>query len=810
MRNEQIESILPLTHMQRALLFHKLQVEEDQGFLQVSFSIWGKLNEKLYKQAWQTVASMHPALRTSIHWEEISKPVQVIAPDVLLPWEYHDWKDYKESELRRRFEALKQKDQQRSLSLNHAPVSRFQLIQSGNTSYYFLWTCHHILLDGWSTLILLQNVWELYGAYQENRTAELDRPPSFKSYMEWSSHQDPTEAEQFWRGWMENFDSPQLLGSPKAKTGESTVYLSREVQLDLALSQKVRSYSAQQGVSLNTLIQGFWGLLLGKWFQTQDVVYGLTVSGRANEFPGIELLAYPLSNLVPARIRFQDTEALPTWLQSLQVQYGSLGAHESTPLSQIHSWIQWSGNTPLFDCLVVFQSLPWTELQIGEVKVHEVKGKTTSVYPLSLLVNAQESVTFTLRYDKERMDNAFVSWASAQLPKLFSLAMETQGALLSDLMVALDTPTPSGSQERVEKSSLKVSGSAESATEVMLAQIWEKTLGIDQVGPEDNFFEVGGTSILAVQVFGEIERQLDKSLPPTSLMTHPTIRALSQLIREEVQEHWASLVRLQSKGSKPPLFVLHDIGGDIFIYKELAKLLGEDQPLYGFQAKGLDGRDSTLQSISELAAYYVEEILRLFPDGPFLLSGISFGGILAYEMGQRLIELGKEPDLLVLFDTYPNPGRFSYGVQGSPTGYRRLGKFDTHMGRLLVEGGKARVKHYGKKAAKVLLTKLPFLSYKEVIPPGRNVRIWNANEVAINSYFMEPIDCRLTLFLADQNYTRFYEDTRLGWSEYALKGLEVHVVPGDHLSIMYPPNVEVLAEKLKVCINRVEEVRGNL
>ena len=649
------------------------------------------------------------------------------------------------------------------------------------------------------------------GLIRKIERPELDSPPSFKAYLHWEAQRDRSEEITFWKSWMKDFQTPQLIGTNSKSSTEAERYLVQKVQIEEDEITEMRALCSQLGVSLNTLIQGFWGLLLGKWFESNDVVFGLTVSGRTNDFPGIELLAYPLTNLIPARIRFEETDKLSTWLKGLQVQYGSLGPFESTPLSEIQSWMNWSGNSPLFDCLVVFQGLPWKEFKAGGLTLRDLQGKTTSVYPLSLLINSQGTLTFTFRYDPKKVPQTFISWASSQIPLLFSRLGEKEERPLTELLSPLESPPKSSSSTiSSKKTSVSTAPSSEmaaSAMEVLLTQIWERTLGIDQIGPEDDFFGIGGTSIMAVQVFGEIEKQLGKSLAPTHLMTHPTIRSLSNLLQDEVQEHWASLVSIQPKGNKPPLFVIHDIGGDIFIYKELAQILGKDQPLFGFQAKGLDGKDSTLSSISDLAVYYVEEILRLFPDGPFLIAGISFGGILAYEMGQKLLEFGKDPDLLILFDTYPNPGKFSYGQNGVPKGYKRLSKIDKHVGRLLIEGGRARAKHYLSKTAKVLLTKLPFITYKERIPPERNVRIWDANERAVNDYFMEPINCRLTLFLADQNYSRFYEDTRLGWSEYALKGLEIHVVPGNHLSIMYPPNVKILAEKLKVCINRVEEER---
>ena len=806
MVKEKIESVFPLTHMQSALLFHKLQAVEDQGFLQVSCSLDGPLDEGLFKQAWKEACQRHEVMRTSIHWEEISQPVQVVQEYRGLNWVSQDWRGG-DSSVSERFQRFKEEDVLQELPLTQAPVSRFNLIRWSEESYYFLWSFHHILLDGWSSMIILEEVMEIYAALREDRSINLPEIPAYRDLLSWQYQQDKEAEKSFWEKWLAGFETPNLIGKGNT-TEEELNPLFETYRLDLpqSLSDSLKDRAGAEGISLPVFLQLIWSLILAKAFSQNEVVYGLTVGGRSHNFPGIEKMSQAMMNLVPVRINLPDSGRWKDVLKSLQRNFAQLSQFESTPLPNIQSWMNGLSGNALFDILVVFQGFPWESIEKGKLRLYEVVGKTTSVYPLTLMIHTREQIGFTFRYNKKVVDNAFVEWAAGELMRMSKILTQDEMESIGELFAQLNAPPqiiqPTENRENHQGKQIEL---AATSHEILLTQIWEKILGRKGISAIDNFFEIGGSSILAVQIFAEIREQVGLKLAPSSLLTHPTIRSLAPLLGKESQEHWASLVSLQPKGSRPPLFFIHDIGGDIFTYRDLAKQLGEDQPIYAFQAKGMDGKGSTLESVSDLADYYIEEIQRIFPNGPFLLGGSSFGGLLAYEMGRKLIESGQTVDLLALFDTIPYNGPFSYGKEGAPAGPKWLGKLDTHIGRLLVRGTKERFQHYSKKGKKLIWNKIPFLSYKESVPPERNQQIWDANFRAIRNYYQEPYNGRLTLFLASDFYARCYQDVRLGWHAYALKGLEIHVVPGDHLTMMYPPNVEVLAAELRKCIDRVIE-----
>jgi acyl carrier protein len=192
----------------------------------------------------------------------------------------------------------------------------------------------------------------------------------------------------------------------------------------------------------------------------------------------------------------------------------------------------------------------------------------------------------------------------------------------------------------------------EEDTENQLAGIWRELLGVESIGVDQNFFDLGGDSSLAVRMFAEIEKEFNVKLPLATLYETPTIEELGRVLRgETLTSGWSPLVAIQPAGSRPPLFCFHGAGGNVLIYRDLSRRLGPDQPFYGLQSQGLDGSLPPLTTVEEMAALYVKEIRRAQPHGPYFLGGYCGGGTVAYEAAQQLQEDGERVVLLALFDT---------------------------------------------------------------------------------------------------------------------------------------------------------------
>ena len=195
-------------------------------------------------------------------------------------------------------------------------------------------------------------------------------------------------------------------------------------------------------------------------------------------------------------------------------------------------------------------------------------------------------------------------------------------------------------------------GVAEDDTAKQLMSIWKELLGIDSVAPDQNYFDLGGDSSLAVHLFAQIERVFNVKLPLATLFEAPTIEELARILRREARSSgWSPLVAIQAAGSRPPFFCVHGAGGNVLIYRDLARRLGSDQPFYGLQAPGLDGSCPPLARVEDMAALYAKEIRRVQPSGPYFLGGYCLGGTIAFEIARQIQAQGERVALLAMFDT---------------------------------------------------------------------------------------------------------------------------------------------------------------
>jgi acyl carrier protein len=217
---------------------------------------------------------------------------------------------------------------------------------------------------------------------------------------------------------------------------------------------------------------------------------------------------------------------------------------------------------------------------------------------------------------------------------------------------------PAPEQTRTEQNGAFVAPRDE--LELRLAEMWEKVLGVQPVGVTDNFFDLGGHSLLAVRLFAQIEKVFGKNLPLATLFQAPTVEQLTPIVREQDSSaSWSSLVAVQPEGSKPPFFGVHGALANVLMFRGLAHHLGPDQPVYGLQAQGLDGKHEPHTRVEEMAAHYIAEIRTVQSEGPYYLGGVSFGGLVAFEMAQQLHARGERVALLALFNT-DFPGQPKY------------------------------------------------------------------------------------------------------------------------------------------------------
>ena len=344
----------------------------------------------------------------------------------------------------------------------------------------------------------------------------------------------------------------------------------------------------------------------------------------------------------------------------------------------------------------------------------------------------------------------------------------------------------------------------ETELELMLAKAWQELLRIDRVGLNDNFFDLGGHSLLAARLIARIEKETGQNIPVATLFEAPTIAQLAQkLIDHTYASAWAPLVELHAPptaAAAEPFFCIHSLGANLVSFHKLASLLRPDRAIYGLQPHGLDGRQQPLDSVDAIASAYLAEIRKKQPRGPYYLGGICIGGILAYDIARRLVAAGEEVRLLALVDSF-----LSGDLQYLHTRSEISEYLDCHLGEMLLLSGAARLKYIARWIANGFIRlgwALGFRSRGFVARATRHVA--EANMKAVRTYSPQPYTGKITQFMCSDGPHRSFEDRRLAWSSLAAAGLEIHIVPGNHLTMLEEPHVRVLAHELQACLDRAD------
>ena len=342
--------------------------------------------------------------------------------------------------------------------------------------------------------------------------------------------------------------------------------------------------------------------------------------------------------------------------------------------------------------------------------------------------------------------------------------------------------------------------------EKLVADIWMEYLGIKKVGVHDNFFELGGHSLIAVKVMGRIEKETGKRLPLAALFECSTIEKLAYMLELGGKTiTWDSLVPIKPKGNKMPLYMVHGAGLNVLLFNTLAMNMSPDQPVYGLQAKGLNGIDEPLGKIEDIAAYYIAAIMEQNPNGPYALAGYSFGGIIAFEMARQLEALGKEVKMLAMFDTYAyrSPHYDPTIIQL----YKRGRFFIKRLMHALTfsSGFKYTMVERSTNVKRRIIRSYWNLRYGKNQTQagifGYSNKVDVMNEYAEKHYQLKPYNIAVEVFRAE-NRTFYLDDPELlGWKPYALKGVNIHSIPGEHNTIFKAPNDKIFATILQKCLD---------
>ncbi len=573
-----VEDIYPLAPMQQGMLFHHVHDGlPEMYFVQLGCHVQGELDVAAFRQAWESVIQRHAVLRTSFMWEGMEQPVQVVRKNVDLPWREEDWSALSQAEQREKWRELLREDRQNGFDLGRAPLLRLALARGANHDFYFGWSYHHILLDGWSQQTILQEVFTVYEAARAGRPSPLKAPARYREYIRWLQKQDERTVESFWRNELEGFATPSYLSpaknSPENKDTKPE-YAAEGVLVEPGLSSALEQFARSQQVTLNTVVQGAWAILLSGYTGRQDVLFGATVSGRGVEVPQIDSIVGLFINTLPVRVRVNKDARIADFLKSLQGRQAEGRNYEFSPLVKVQGCASVKGGKPLFDHLVAFENYPvdaamnariGASVQIGATEMFEVTS-----YPLALIVSPGSQLGFRCIYDRNQFSRERITAILADLQSLLgkmaagpNLSLEETGFLAhgQELITNPDAKPlePAASVAlRQETGSLPSAGCNQE--EELLCGIFEQVLKKESVGLDANFFDLGGQSLKVIQVISRIRDIFGVKLPYRAVFEAPSPRGLSERVkqaRSSGQKKAPSLARADRGASLPLSYAQH-------------------------------------------------------------------------------------------------------------------------------------------------------------------------------------------------------------------------------------------------------------
>jgi amino acid adenylation domain-containing protein len=419
-----IEDSYPLTSFQQGILFHILDRPTSGIYLnQQSYTLKGNLDVQAFQNAFKEVVNRHQILRTAFVLSGQDGPLQMVFRQVNVPWAMYDWSGIPAAEADEHLALLQQAEYRIGFELSRAPLMRMTLVQREADLYEFIWSYHLLLLDGVSGVVVFKELLEFYEAFQTGKPVELEPPARYGAYVDWLQEQDQRDAEAYWRQALARFNSPTPLGFDRSATGngiEQKDYAEQILLLDQALTTELRLFAARSHLTLNTLVQGAWGLLLSRRSGSDDVVFGNTVSGRLAEFPESESTVGLFVNVLPVRVRVPRDASLKTWLSELQSQQAESRRFEFCALPDIQGWSDVPRGRPLFESVLIFQNIP-LDISLSEsvgLKVLAIKSTERTNVPLAVIVEPGSQLRFKIVYQRKRFDDVTIERITQNLQRI--------------------------------------------------------------------------------------------------------------------------------------------------------------------------------------------------------------------------------------------------------------------------------------------------------------------------------------------------------------------------------------------------------
>ena len=782
----------------------------------------GELNVNAMIEAFGLCVQRHETLRTTFELAH-GKLQQILHPPAAVKMPVIDLSMWKGDEQRLKADRLTREHAAVRMDLKHGPLLMVKLLQFDAEHHLLLVTMHHIICDGISLGILLRDMAEFYRAIVTGTKSVLPQlSVQFADFavwqQDWLKSEEPAQSMEFWRKTLGS-DFPRLK-LPHDVDAEATLDERRRewtgdietLLIPSALQMRAHAFCIRENVTLNILLSSVFAGLMHRVTGQHDLVIG-SPTGNRNEDTD-ELIGL-FMNIQVMRLRLDQGCSFRTLLS--KVQDWSLGAYENQtlPFEDLVHDEYFSREHSAFEIPVFFlyqKSFMLTQ-RTGDLEIVPVRSESAGAMfemMFAIVDRPEEGPRLQLEYDPrtfkletvQRYLRLFVSLLETALsaPETALEALPLPELELMPKALSVADVTANVTPKLFEEEDYVA---PQDSLETQIADLWQTTLGIPQISVRTNFFSLGAGSLAALRLITKMNRVFATELGLASLISASTIESIAELIRMKLTPNTSSsLVPLQPEGAKPPLYIVHGVGGNVVNFCGLALRMGTEQPVYGIQSQALVANQPALLHLKDMASHYIADIRKVQAHGPYRLLGYSFGGTVVLEMAHQLRATGEVVEMLGMIDAKSR----DYDEEMSRLNtvqtriHKRMNRFKGNTGRLQWE---ARVKYVWEKVTTrtIRFACMAAASMKIKRVPAFMRSAYDINYVAALNYKVRAYDGKLILFRASEQ-DQMNGPYDLGWGSIFQQGVKIHDLPGDHERIFLEPNIERLAESLREALQK--------
>jgi non-ribosomal peptide synthetase component F/thioesterase domain-containing protein/aryl carrier-like protein len=799
---------------ERFWAFAKLDPDNAAFNMPAVLRLSGPLSVEALEKSLQRLIDRHEILRTKFE-ERNGVLTQVISRNGNFSLATSDLAALPVDQRESRLAQLVREAARQPFDLVQGPLIRAHLFRLHDLDHVLIVTVHHIISDGWSQNVIQRELWSAYKAFAD-RGEPQDEPLQiqFGDFAVWQREwQDSDEANAHRKYWMARLSGTlPIIDFPLDRTP-----VSRRIEGALetlvfpaSLIQEFKSFCKAESVTPFMLTLACFAILLSEYANQDDLVIGSPV---ANRRPETEALIGPFAAPVALRLDLSGNPTLREILQAArQVTIDGL-SHAEYPFELLAKDLKVrsrNGRNPLFQFYFLYQSAFLQNRELPGLTIAPVPTFSIGTpFELQLaVIERDDSVYANLEYSPDLFNPSTIRQILNYYESLLRAIIADPNRRIADL----DKPAgrravPRPLQAMPERAAFTP---PRDEYETLLVEIWREVFGEPKVGIYDDFFALGGNSLRAAEFVSRLERESGITIDLSTLIVRPTIAKLSEYI--QLQETDSLIIPLRATGTTPPLFCIHPGGGHLFHYLDLVRELPRNQVIYGLRPPDVDSLRH-VRSVKQLAAMYIDEIQKIQSHGPYQLCGMSFGGLVAWEIASQLIGRESTVSLLALFDTSnpasrPHRPPSIYALSWINFFARQYNKYALKLTRGSVGEVISSLIFSSRIAARTFVWRSVRRVCKLLhLPIPRGMHTMLDTFVALNHSYKPPLFTgQLVLFRAEDRSASVDSDPTLGWGEMAQGGVTIHSVPGDHITMMRPPNVLHLARHLNDYLAKTSKV----